>query len=126
MGKAWILDTGTKGTGAEMVPLDKVLDDSAPARAPVLAPSKRQRAREPEPRQPWRFKVVDAMTRQVLSEDEGARATIDLLKAVRSVVDVSIYAWDAEASDWRPLSLRERLTLWRLRDREKEAPALES
>ena len=39
MGRVWVLDTGTKGTGAEMVPLEKVLQrpDSARER-PFVAP----------------------------------------------------------------------------------------
>jgi hypothetical protein len=28
MGKVWVLDTGTKGTGAQMLPLEKVLVES--------------------------------------------------------------------------------------------------
>ena len=30
MGKTWVLDTETKGTGANMVPLEKVLKKPAP------------------------------------------------------------------------------------------------
>jgi hypothetical protein len=43
-GKTWVLDTDTKGTGANMVPLEKVLrkQDDAPARP-------RRAARRPEP-----------------------------------------------------------------------------
>src|SRR5688500_11346939 len=33
-GKTWVLDTETKGTGANMVPLDKVLEKPEPAPAP--------------------------------------------------------------------------------------------
>ena len=33
-----MLDSGTKGTGAEMVPLDKVLKKPAPKREPVFVP----------------------------------------------------------------------------------------
>ena len=29
--RPWVLDSGTKGTGAEMVPLDKVLKKPAPS-----------------------------------------------------------------------------------------------
>ena len=36
--RAWVLDSGTKGTGAEMVPLDKVLKKPAPEREPVFVP----------------------------------------------------------------------------------------
>jgi|SRR5829696_2633506 len=42
--KTWVLDTDTKGTGANMVPLEKVLEK--PERAP--APRKAAPAAEPE------------------------------------------------------------------------------
>jgi hypothetical protein len=47
MGKVWILDTETKGTGAQMVPLEKTLEKPAPKKrssrtrrpAPIKAPA---------------------------------------------------------------------------------------
>jgi hypothetical protein len=35
MGKVWVLDTETKGTGANMVPLEKVLQRPEPAEQPT-------------------------------------------------------------------------------------------
>jgi hypothetical protein len=76
MAKRWVLSTETKGTGAEMVPLDKAHDGSGP-RAPVIVkPPRPVPEKPPEPIGPRRFKVVDVMTRQVLSEDAGTRATV--------------------------------------------------
>src|SRR5687768_12060058 len=60
MGKVWVLDTETKGTGANMVPLDKVLRRPEPAderparpqRAPErnsAAPAARRRSRTAAP-----------------------------------------------------------------------------
>jgi hypothetical protein len=52
MGKTWVLDTETKGTGANMVPLEKVLkrpgaeEEPAPARRPRRA---RQTDKPPSP-----------------------------------------------------------------------------
>jgi hypothetical protein len=99
-----------------MVPLEKVL------RKPEPAPRRpRRRARSarppepPEPREPLRFKVVDAMTREVLAENADARATMNLLGKLRSVVDVSISVWEPKAERWRPLTLGERQVVWRLR-----------
>jgi hypothetical protein len=119
VGRVWVLDTETKGTGAEVVPLDKVRRDPSPeSPLVVVAPEPRQRSEKPpEPRQPRRFKVVDVMTLEVLAEGAGARATIDLLKDVRSVVDVRIYVWDPPDDRWRLLTLREQRILWDLRDR---------
>ena len=61
--------------------------------------------------------MVDVLTQRVVGESLDARATVDLLKNFRSVVDVSVYAWDQTDADWRPLTLGERRTLWSFRDR---------
>jgi hypothetical protein len=60
MGKVWVLDTETKGTGAQMVPLEKVLEKPAknePAsrsrkrgEAPAKAPRKAPRSPKPNTR----------------------------------------------------------------------------
>ena len=42
--KTWVLDTDTKGTGANMVPIEKVLEK------PERAPAQRRPAPAPEPR----------------------------------------------------------------------------
>ena len=41
--KAWVLDTGTKGTGAEMVPLEKVLKQPGAGPQPAVASKRRRR-----------------------------------------------------------------------------------
>ncbi len=82
MGKLWILDTETKGTGANMVPFDGVLrkpgsDTVEGFRLPALKPP----APTPDaPRAPRRFKVVNVLTREVLAEGVDARATVALLE----------------------------------------------
>jgi hypothetical protein len=48
MGKVWVLDTETKGTGANVVPLETVQREPEP----VQRPAKRQRRRAGEPRMP--------------------------------------------------------------------------
>ena len=115
MGKVWVLDTDTKGTGAQMVSFEKVLrrPETEPGR-PFVAPERRPRP-EPEPRAPSRFKVVDVLTRRVLTEGGGVRDAIAALQDVRSVVDVAVYTW--EAGEWRRLSQHERGLLWELRGR---------
>ena len=118
MRKVWVLDTETKGTGAEMLPLEKVLEQPVATRGPVLAPENPPAWKgPPAPRPPARFKVVDVMTREVLAEDADARTTLDVLEGFRSLVDVSVYRWDLDAGSWRPLTLAERRTLWAYRDR---------
>jgi hypothetical protein len=116
VGKVWVLDTETKGTGAQMVPLEKVL------RKPEPAPARRRRRRRssrpteaPQPRPPLRFKVVDAMTREVLADDADACTTMELLGRLRSVVDVSISVWEPNSERWRQLTLGERQAVWRHR-----------
>jgi hypothetical protein len=119
MAKVWVLDTETKGTGANVVPLDKVVrKPSEPTEQPYVPRKPRPRAAAaPAPAPPRRFKVVDVMTRQALVEDASTRATVDVLKNVRSVVDVNLYVWDPEREDWRLLTLDEKRTLWGFRDR---------
>jgi hypothetical protein len=119
MGRVWVLDTGTKGTGAEMVPLEKVLHGPASTRErPFVAPKPKARPEKaPEPRRPPRFKVVDVVSRRVLAEGTTTRGTVDVLEKARSVVDVTLYVWEPEAAHWRMLSHRERRLLWELRGR---------
>jgi hypothetical protein len=123
--KAWVLDTETKGTGAEMVPLEKVRQRRRSAQKGAEA-AERRRARqrfrkrvpEPEPerpRRPRRFKVVDVLSREALAEDVGIRETLDLLAKSRSVVDLIVYVWDREEQGWRPLTMREQKLLWEQR-----------
>jgi hypothetical protein len=115
VGKVWVLDTETKGTGANMVPLDSVLrkgSDTVPGfHFPKLKPP------EPsaEPQAPRRFKVVDVQTREVLAEDADARTTIGVLEPVRSIVDVSVSVWQPERERWRMLSMDELRALWAYR-----------
>jgi hypothetical protein len=115
-GKVWVLDTETKGTGAQMVPLESVLKTPQP-KEHLLDPRTRRRKPEPEPqpRPPRRFKVVDIVTREVLAEDTDARATLELLGGVHSEVDVNLYVWEDEDERWRLLTLRERRLLWERR-----------
>ena len=121
MRKTWVLDTETKGTGANVIPLEKKLQRPDPGRSPepVFVPPKPRRppAPPPAPRRPPRFRVVDVMTGQALTEDADGRATVDVLKGVRSVVDVRISRWDHDAERWRPLSLAEQRAIWELRGR---------
>ena len=108
--KTWVLDTGTKGTGAEMVPLEKVLRTPGPGQAPAVVSKKRfERApREREPTLARTFKVVDVMSRRVLAEDVDARAALDVLAGTESVVDVRVYVWQPRSERWRLLTLAEQ------------------
>jgi hypothetical protein len=120
MGRVWVLDTETKGTGAEMVPLDKVVRRSEPRREPLFVPPK-PTPREPEapqPRQPRRFRIVDVATQAVLAADVGPRDALSALGGVRSSVDVHVYVHEPEDERWRLLTLAEQRTMW---DRRKPA-----
>jgi hypothetical protein len=99
MGKVWVLDTETKGTGANMVPLERALKKPAASAEPLFVPRKpRPRPPEmPKPRAPHRFRVVDVMTRQVLVDGAPAREAIDALAGFRSTVDFSVYVWTPTA-----------------------------
>jgi hypothetical protein len=114
MGRVWVLDTETKGTGAQMVPLDKVLKKPAPSHEPLFVPPKRK-PREPkpaEPRAPRRFRIVDVATRAVLADDVGAREALRALSDVRSTVDVHVFMWEPKTEAWRLLTLAEQKTMW--------------
>jgi hypothetical protein len=120
--KVWVLDTETKGTGAEMVPLDKVLRKPTSGE-PLYVPPKREPRppKEPEPKRPRSFKIVDVTTGEVLGEHLNTRAAIAALEDVDSVVDVRIYAWDHGSERWVLLTLGEQKTLWEFRGRREPA-----
>jgi hypothetical protein len=113
----WVLDTETKGTGANMVPLERILK---PARERVPGFSLPERRSPPAapagPKQPYRFRVVDVLTQRTLADDVDARRAVEALTSVRSIVDVSIYVWDEAAQGWRRLPFGEAKALWDLRD----------
>jgi hypothetical protein len=113
MAKKWVLHTETKGTGAQMVPLESITERSS-ATQPVFVPREPTRRPEPEPkaRVPKRFRVLDVMTREPLIDDGSTRETIDALGRVRSIVDVNVYVWHEREDRWRLLSLAEQRAMW--------------
>ena len=119
MGKVWVLQTEIKGTGANVVPLERVLKQRRSAAEPPFRVGKPRTppADTPEVKGPRRFRVVDVMTRQLVADDANARETINALKPFRSIVDVNIYVWEHESECWRMLTFVERNAIWRLRDR---------
>ena len=122
--RVWILDTSTKGTGAQMVPLE---DARKPAESTpqFVSPAMRRRheAEEPEPRAPRRFRVVDVLTRRVLAEDADLRTTLAVLGGVRRSVDVNVQVWEPKRDAWRLLGLDEQRELWRRRPAVDQAAA---
>jgi hypothetical protein len=118
MGRPWILHTETKGTGAQMVPLDSVTKRSSDP-APVFVRRKPRPRSEPPALAPppaHLFKVVDAVSGQTLAERADTRATVDTLRAVRSPVDINVFVWREPPGRWRLLTLEEKRLLWGLRD----------
>jgi hypothetical protein len=113
MTKKWVLHTETKGTGAQMVPLESITERPN-ATQPVFVPREPRRRAEPEakPTKPRRFRVVDVMTRQPLIEDGSTRQTVDALNRVRSIVDVNVYVWHEGEDRWRLLTLAEQRAMW--------------
>jgi hypothetical protein len=118
MGKIWVLETETKGTGANLVPLERASKRSAPTE-PVFVPRKPrpQEAPAPEPPAPRKFRVVDVMTRQALVQDGSAREAVEAFKDVRSLVDVDVYVWQPVRERWRMLTSPERKAMWELAGR---------
>jgi hypothetical protein len=114
MGKVWILDTETKGTGANMVPLERATKRSS-AVEPVLIPRQPVPRVQPvpAPRPAPKFRVVDVMTRQVLADDATTRETAAVLRDVRSIVDVNVYVRGSQER-WQLLPLADLRALWEL------------
>jgi hypothetical protein len=120
----WVLDTETKGTGAEMVRLEKLQDRKRSSRSgkPVSVirrngPTEPAAAPEPvhESPQPRRFRVAGVLSGRPIAEDAGAREVVEAMRSSRSVADLRIDVWDPKADEWRPLTLRERNALWAFR-----------
>jgi hypothetical protein len=111
-----VLDTHTKGTGANMVPLERVLKRGSERVPGFVLPERREPDAPPAaPRPPHRFKVLDLMTRQSLAEGVDARGAVEALRGARSIVDVIVYVWDQETDRWRRLTFGETKALWELR-----------
>jgi hypothetical protein len=115
MGKVWVLHTETKGTGATMVPLERVTKRPSAAE-PLVVPRKPRRKpeEEPKPTPPRRFRLVDVMSTETLVDDASAGEAIDVLRGVRSIVDVNVYVWQQERERWRMLTFPERHAMWEL------------
>jgi len=122
MARVWVLDTSTKGTGATMVPLESVLRKPAGRGVAIHVPPPRPpKASAPaQPRSARMFKVIDIRSREVLAENATARATIEILNGVRSIVDVNVYVWLPATEQWRLLTFDEQRLLW---SRREPAPA---
>ena len=117
MAKTWVLETHTKGTGANIVPLDEQEQDRpAPKREPdpvwVHPPTKPRPPKAPEPRAPRRFRVVDVRTREVLAEDASVREALAALRDAHSVVDVAISVRNEKDGSYRLLTRREQQAVW--------------
>lgn len=109
MGTTWVLDTETKGTGANMVPLERVTKrSSAPTHEFVLPERRPPQEQTLKPRAPRRFRILDVMTRQDLLEDGSVREAVETLRSVRSIVDVNVYVWDEDPERWLLLPFGEQ------------------
>jgi hypothetical protein len=123
--KIWVLDTETKGTGANVVPLESTLRKPAAPAEPLYVPPKRapRPPEAPEPRRPRAFKLVDVTSGEVLAEDVDTRAAIGVLEHLGSVVDVRIYIRDEATGRWVLLTLGEHKALWDYRGKAAAEPA---
>ena len=123
--KIWVLDTETKGTGANVVPLESTLRKPAGAAEPFYVPPKRapRPPQPPAPRLPRSFKIVDVTSGEVLAEGVDTRAAIGVLEGLGSVVDVRIYKWDDTTERWILLTLGEHKSLWEYRGKIAPEPA---
>jgi hypothetical protein len=112
-GKVWVLDTETKGTGAQMVPLESTLKRPQPKEHFLPATARRHKPTpEPVERAPRRFRVTDVVSRRILGDDLDARATLGVLAGQRSSVDLNVSVWEPGEDRWRLLTLAEKQLLW--------------
>jgi len=122
MAKTWVLDTESKGTGAHVSPLR---DDAKAEVEPDLALVTLERPARPPAQSgeisPLSFKVVDVLGARVLGENIDARAAVELLAGMRSVLDARIYVRQPTSGRWRLLTLAEQKTLWSFRPRANAA-----
>jgi hypothetical protein len=122
MGTTWVLDTETKGTGANMVPLERVTKrGSTPARQFVIPDRRPRDEAAPKRKAPRRFRIVDVMTRETVVDNGSARETVEALGSVRSIVDVNVYVWDEEQDRWVLLPFGEQSALMELAHRQAGA-----
>jgi hypothetical protein len=119
MAKTWILDSETKGTGAHMVPLEKALEKRSAEEdlAVVTMEGPPAPPRPAEPPAPLSFRIVDVRSSLLLADGVDARAAVEVLEGVGSVVDIRIYVWARLTRRWRLLTLEEQKTLWGFRGR---------
>ena len=113
MAKTWVLHTETKGTGAQVVPLEKAAKKAASVEPEFVRrrPSPAAELQPPPARTPHSFKIVDVLTREVLAEGADTRTALGVLRDVRSLVDVTVYVWQEERERWRLLTLGEQRAL---------------
>ncbi len=113
-----MLDTETKGTGAQMVPLDSEPKREEPVQTKRMWVPPPRRPREPEPpapKVPRRFRVIDVVTRQVLADEADVRTLLGVLGGVEHSNDVHVSVWEPEDERWRLLSLAEQDIVWQRR-----------
>jgi hypothetical protein len=120
MAKRWVLETHTKGTGANVVRVDDEKDHEQREREPevvfVHPPTRPKPPKPPAPRVPRQFRVVDVLTREVLAEDATIREALDALRDVRSSVDVAVSVRRGDEGRYRLLTRGEQQELWARRD----------
>lgn len=120
MATTWILHTETKGTGAQMVPLERAKKDASSAEPSFVTRKAVRDAELDETRvaAPRRFRILDVMTREPLVDDATAREALGALAGVRSLIDVNVYVWEDEPERWRLMTLGEQRSMLEMaRDR---------
>ena len=124
--KVWVLDTETKGTGANVVPLDSTLRRADAPAEPLYVPPKRA-PRPPEPPAPRRPARLQARRRRPPARSWPRTSTrarrSGVLEGLGSVVDVRIYVWDDATEHWVLLTLGEHKALWEYRGKLAPEPA---
>jgi hypothetical protein len=125
--KTWVLDSETKGTGASVVPLERVLRRASAERELALVKLTPSGGKAPAPTAQapaaLRFRVVDVLNGKELGRDLSTREALARLAQMSSALDARVYTWIPGASRWRLLTLEEHRLMWRFRARVAEGQA---
>jgi hypothetical protein len=108
MGKTWVLDTETKGTGANMVPLEKVLKRPEPPKKPAKRPRRARSEQRPGQERSRRVTAEPERTATALPPGhvrKKATGEIGKVQAVDSKAGTATVRWlKRGASSTVPLS----------------------
>ncbi len=113
MGKTWILDSETKGTGAVMVPLNKAKKLHKDKPLQVVQGISGRPAPKSRPRLPTLFMAKTIYGHRLKVKVQGAEL-VRFLATVNRPQDIQIFAYDRKRGDWFLVPSHDSKLIWRL------------